>query len=267
MQKYISFMTCLSCLLLLMTACEESDIVETEKREHPLFRYFDMGTANYGDIVKHDLLNGDFGHYYTYSATAAENVSFVLEWHERESVGLGVDLWVKNSSGQIIAEDFSLSATKAHVDVIFPEAGTYRIFVSHYFWGWFGRYPYRFGTEPSLCADITMSSTLPDYLGTTFYGVNNFAPGERDAWTWFPEISEEAAATMVVLQRNVTLGHCEDILDFSCVSGEPQVCGITFTGGDLYDNECAFRTDMNSYAGEDSSAFGWYSEYPECANQ
>ena len=89
----------LSIFCVFFIACEDADQpeVETATAQQELWSYPSQGEILYGDIVKKDVINGDFGHVYAFEGIAGETITFVLEWHEPESNGLGAKIFVKNS--------------------------------------------------------------------------------------------------------------------------------------------------------------------------
>lgn len=250
-----------SLLCIFVIACENVDDTEMETGEitQELWSYPNQGEILYGETVKADIMGGDFGHRYSFEGVAGETVTFVVELHEPESIGLGVDLSVQDSSFHTIATSSSWNDTKAHVNVTFTEDGIYYIYVGHYFWGWFGRYPYKFGADPHLCAQISMVTSMPDWEGYEFYGVNNYEVGEDgDPWSYFPEFSDDVAATFTVLERDVKMDACNAHIDGSCSDSDSQVCGGSFVGGGVYDNACAFRNILHTESSDFSTAIGGF---------
>jgi len=249
----------LFCLLGIVLGCEntEDSQLETETTTQELWSYPSQGEILYGEILKADLTGGDFGHKYLFEGTAGETVTFVVEWHEPESNGLGTDLTVLDSTGNVLGESSSWTGTKAHVDVTFSQDGTYYVYVGHYFWGWFGRYPYQLGADPHLCAQVTFVNSVPEWEGYEYYAVNNYEVGEDgDPWSYMPDFNSEFTANVTVIERDVKMYPCNAHIDGSCSDSDPQVCGGTIVGGGLYENACAFRTELHTWSSDFSSGLG-----------
>lgn len=261
MVRRTSSLTTLGCLVALACACSGADAPEqpTGQTEQALWSYPFQGELVYGEEHKADLTGGDFGHVYAFEGSAGQSVTFVLEWREPESSGLGVDIWVDDDSYTTLAEYYSWDESKAHVDVTFPQDGTYYLTVAHNFWGWFGRYPYKVAVDPHMCAQVTFDADTPDYDGAKVYAANNHEPGEGDPWTWAPDFGN-GDFTVTEIARDVKMGACNGHIDDTCSTYDPQVCGGTIVGGGLFDDACAFRTVINAEAGTQSTGVGLYTE-------
>lgn len=232
--------------------------------EQPLLSFPYQGELQYGDIAKADLTWGDFGHVYSFEGIAGQTVTFVVEWREPESRGLGVDISVDDDSWTNLAQYYAYDETKAHLDVTFPSDGTYYLTVAHNYWGWFGTYPYKVGAEPHMCAQVSLAATLPEYGEGVIYAANNHEPGEGNPWTWSPEFGE-GAPPMTEIDRDVWMGPCNGLIDDTCGPSDPAVCGGTIVGGGLFDNACAFRTTLNDESGAYSSGVGFYGDASLCS--
>ena len=261
MVKNSSIVASLIWIIIGLTGCEDMEQTEVSAQQtsQALWSYPDQGEILYGETVKADLTWGDFGHRYAFEGIAGETVTFVVEWHEPESLGFGAKLSVQDASYNTIAQGSAWTDTKTHVEVTFTEDGVYTIYVGHNFWGWFGRYPYEFGADPHLCAQLSMVSSMPEWEGMEFYAVENYEVGQDgDPWSYVPEMNEESAATFTVIERDVKLHPCNAHVDGPCTASDPQICGGNMIGGGFYENKCVFSNELHTQASDFSAAMGGF---------
>lgn len=227
--------------LVLAPACGGPDS-SVEDRGQGLFAYAYQGELVAGTPVKRDLKNGDFAHTFKWNATAGETVTFVLEWHEPESLGLGAELWVKDGL-RLLGQASSADLPRAHLSVTFPRTGTFTVYAGHHDFGWFGVFPYEIGANVNAC--VIVYATSAEFAGWQGYAATQYWTVTEAAWSWVPPWPEDAA----IQSREVLMGRCDSIFDATCDESDPEVCGSDpVFGPGIFENECAVRNYTHSQA-------------------
>lgn len=241
----------------LATACQgtsEGELDVGEDREG-LWSYPYRGEIAYGETAEGSMSWLDFGERYAYEGTAGQEVTFVVEWAAPYTTYHGAEIWLEDEEGYVLDEMVTWDP-QAHITVTIPADGTYDLYVAHHGFGWFSSYPYRVGAEPHMCAQLFMTNSAPEWAGFDYVYMVNVAPGaDEDPFTLMPGNPD-----LVVEERVVAMAHCDELLDESCDSSDPEVCGATLHGDRVFDNQCELRNAVAADAGPSSSSIGAWTE-------
>lgn len=270
--------------LLMTTACESIDSTSAEEQdqdlaesESALRRWIGFGPIELNENPKADLKGGDLGHYYTFQAMADETVTFNVEWRLPEAKSLGAKLVLTSANGRkTLARAVEAKSNIARLTYTFAKGGTYRVYVSHYGYALFGKYPYVLSAFDRMCALWQGTWADPLYNPETdnyedyhslFFSAANYGPVNEDGydpWAFNPYWDQGFVTT----EHTVAMGRtCGELHDENCGTDGP-VGGIGYVEfpvgyGAVLPNVCEVRNHVFEMAGDEDNWFVWYDD---CAN-
>lgn len=260
-----------------LSACEEAvdtagahDDIDAAQSEAPLWRWLNQGDISINNNMSNDLTNGDFGHVYTFQATAGQTLGFHVEWSLPAARWLGSRLMLKDNAEQTLVDIANPNSNVARFVHTFQSDGTYRIFVGQYGYALFGRYPYALSVFDHACATWqgTYQDTYDSELQGQFFAAANLTlEDELEPWAFDPAFEE----SYTVVEHTFAMGQtCAALRNLDCGTDGPEG-GVGYTefpvgGGAIVPNVCEIKNHVFDMAGEQDSWLVWYEEcsrFPE----